>query len=471
MISFSEAIAQCAEHIAEHDAHGYSQPNRKGHDVEHLTFSDGTPYDIHWGDYDCSEMARMCAEAAGLVSPDAWMWTGNEYDILTSAGFDVVPLDSMQRGDILWKPGHTGICLGDGMMADAHGDEYGGIDGPTEGDQTGAEIEIRPVWSCSWQTCFRPPMGHFGVSECTEEYITDISRGIDVSNHDAGVGISDIDCGFVIAKVSEGTYFVDKYCKGFLTQAHDSGKLYGMYHYANTNDPFAEAEFFVSRARDTGFLDGATLWLDYEGEALDNGPEWAERFMQCVDDLTGKTCGIYMSQSTTISQDWSRSAHRPLWVAQYADMEKTDWQDTPWTTGVFGAWGNGCAIHQYSCCGVVHGSHEFDIDKGYFSHEDWAAWATGTTYEIPDDEDGDGDYFPMNKTNVTFAENVFIRTDPSISAQKVAGNDGQPILYHPGETVTIDGIALGDGYIWGHYIGSNSGADRYVALGTTDYIR
>lgn len=156
----AEKIAQTAEHIATHDAHGYSQPNRAGNGtVETITFSDGSTAQIHGGDYDCSEDSRMCAAAASVLPWDYWesyMWTGNEYDMLTTHDFVCLDFDwhEVQRGDILLVDGHTGVALGDGLQADARGDEYGGIDGPNEGDQTGHEIEIRDLqWY--WTYMFR----------------------------------------------------------------------------------------------------------------------------------------------------------------------------------------------------------------------------------------------------------------------------------------------------------------------------
>ena len=157
LLTYQEMMAEVGEHIALHDAHGYSQTNREGDGtVEHLTFSDGTPYKIHGGDYDCSEDMRMCVAAVGLVPWgywDSYMWTENEDEVLTSHGFKRIPFDweTTQRGDILWVKGHTGIALGAGLQADAHGDEYGGITGPNQGDQTGHEIEIRDLqWYWTW---------------------------------------------------------------------------------------------------------------------------------------------------------------------------------------------------------------------------------------------------------------------------------------------------------------------------------
>lgn len=155
-LSYADAAAEVAEHIANHDAHGYSQPRRAGDGtIETITLSDGTQVNIHGGAYDCSEMGRMVYAAVGVLEWDYWTsytWSVNLDEVFTAHGFERLPFDSdsVKRGDILWKKGHVGIALGDGLQADAHGDEYGGIDGPNEGDQTGHEIEVRDLqwyWS------------------------------------------------------------------------------------------------------------------------------------------------------------------------------------------------------------------------------------------------------------------------------------------------------------------------------------
>lgn len=151
MLSYQDMIAEVAEHVARHDAHGYSQPNRAGDGtVEAVALSDGTKVRLHGGDYDCSEMVRTCCAAAGVLEWDYWasyMWTGNQDSVLTSHGFKRYPFDysSVRRGDVLWVKGHTGVALGGGLQADAHGDEYGGITGPNKGDQTGREVEVRAL--------------------------------------------------------------------------------------------------------------------------------------------------------------------------------------------------------------------------------------------------------------------------------------------------------------------------------------
>lgn len=467
-VSYAEAIAQCAEHIAKDDSHGYSQPNRKGHGREQLKFSDGTPYSVHRGDYDCSEMARQCAEAAGLLSPDSYMWTGNEDAVLKGAGFKTVALGSKRRGDILWKPGHTGIYLGGGLMADAHGDEYGGIAGPREGDQTGREIEVRPVSSCSWDRCYRPPSGTVPAS-ATEE--PDIRRGIDVSNWDGDGGaeaIRDTSCGFVIVKASEGADFRDVYAKANADAAHGAGKLLGFYHYAGESAPETEAAWFVACCDSTGHLDEATLWLDIEERyaAVPDPDAWCSRFIEEVERLTGKTVGLY-SYKSFINENggFPSCSTRPLWGAQYAtDDPAYGWQDDPWQSSQpWGAWGDRLAIHQYSGNGYVPGyGGALDLDRGYFDRQEWEGWAGGSPAPDPDLPQDRG-YSMIDPVTLRFVTAVNVRDSPSLSGERVD-------LYRFGESVTVDGLAVGEGFVWGHYVGASSGEDRWVALGRTDFV-
>lgn len=172
-LSMPERIAQVAEHIARHNPHGYSQDNRAGDGTtESVTLSDGSKVVIHGGDYDCSEMVRVCVNCAlsgDYRLPIDFMWTGNEDAMLTAYGFERIPYSASKarRGDVLWVSGHTGVALGDGMQADAHGDEYGGITGPNKGDQTGHEVEVRSLrsWTYIYRYQGESEGGWFPVTE------------------------------------------------------------------------------------------------------------------------------------------------------------------------------------------------------------------------------------------------------------------------------------------------------------------
>lgn len=215
-----------------------------------------------------------------------------------------------------------------------------------------------------------------------------VTRGIDIYNGEGGAGMrgDETAAQFVICKASEGVSFTDRYAAKFAQSVTAAGKLLGFYHFARTNDAAAEAEHFVACVKATGYFAPSTLWLDYEATAVKNGPAWAERFMGRVDEMTGKTCGIYMSKSVANEQDWAKSAHRPLWGAQYATEGPTiGWKDEPWQSAQkWGAWGDRLAIHQYSGNGYVEGwSGSLDLNRGYFTHDQWAMWAHHT---IGDDD-------------------------------------------------------------------------------------
>jgi hypothetical protein len=106
---------------------------------------------IHDGAYDCSELVRMAYRAADVLPYGCHMWTGNEVELLTSHGFVERSLSSPQRGDVLWREGHTEMYLGDGMQGGARIDESGTIYGNQGGDQTGREITCSAYDPVAWK--------------------------------------------------------------------------------------------------------------------------------------------------------------------------------------------------------------------------------------------------------------------------------------------------------------------------------
>jgi len=163
-----ERIAQVAEHFAAHDAHGYSQPNRGTGGTETVKLSDGSKVTVTNSDVDCSEMVRQCVNAALTgrhTGPIQYMWTGNEDEELLAQGFTRMAYSASkaQRGDVLWRSGHTGVALGGGRQAEAAIDENGGITGPRRGDQTGREVAVNAL-SGGWTRIYRAPGGSADVA-------------------------------------------------------------------------------------------------------------------------------------------------------------------------------------------------------------------------------------------------------------------------------------------------------------------
>lgn len=108
---------------------------------------------IHGGDYDCSELVRMCYRAANVLPYGSYMWTGNEVALLTSNGFVRRSLDNPKRGDVLFRDGHTELYLGNNLQGGARMSEHGTITG-TKGDQTGYEIAKSTYKKSDWSALY-----------------------------------------------------------------------------------------------------------------------------------------------------------------------------------------------------------------------------------------------------------------------------------------------------------------------------
>ena len=129
-----------ARAIAADDSHGYDQAKR-------------------WRqDYDCSCLVITCYKMAGV--PLASTYTGNMLSDFLNHGFkdvknevNIVTGAGLEVGDVLLNVvHHTAICVGNGQMAEAAGNEIGGVTGGKTGDQTGREIAVNPYHDCGWGT-------------------------------------------------------------------------------------------------------------------------------------------------------------------------------------------------------------------------------------------------------------------------------------------------------------------------------
>ena len=153
-LTYALAAAEVCDHFIDHDAHGYSQPNRDGAGYEEITLSDGTEVGFSAADRDCSRLMQTCYVVVGALPRGMHMWTGNEREVLLDNGFVEVSLDDVERGDVLWRAGHTEMYLGDWTEGGARQSEYGTIDGEP-GDQTGEEIARSEYQPWHWESAYR----------------------------------------------------------------------------------------------------------------------------------------------------------------------------------------------------------------------------------------------------------------------------------------------------------------------------
>ena len=146
-------------------------------------------------------------------------------------------------------------------------------------------------------------------------------KGIDISNHQAGIDLSKINCDFVIIKATEGKSYVSPSCDAQFQQALSLGKKLGIYHFANNSDntPEEEANWFITNTR--GYIGKAIPVLDWEDSGHTNDVAWALKWLQLVEEAYGTKPMIYMSESVVNANDWSSvaNANYGLWVAKYRD--------------------------------------------------------------------------------------------------------------------------------------------------------
>lgn len=205
-------------------------------------------------------------------------------------------------------------------------------------------------------------------------------NGIDTASYQAGLDPRKVPMDFNIVKATQGVAYINPDFARMAKATVDAGKLIGIYHYAEGKDAKAEADFFLRTI--PGYIGKAILALDWEGmqnPTFGTGRDvtWCKTFCDRVYEKTGVQCFIYMSKSVCREHDWTAVAKSyPLWCAQYASMDRTGYQTSPWTDyNGFGAWDRPM-IHQYSSGGQLSGwSGRLDLNIAYLTPAQWRAWA------------------------------------------------------------------------------------------------
>ena len=199
-------------------------------------------------------------------------------------------------------------------------------------------------------------------------------NGIDISNWQQGIDLSKVPCDFVIAKATQGTGYVSPDCARQVEQARQTGKRFGVYHYVSGGNAVAEANYFVDNC--ANWIGKGLFCIDWESnENSAWGNEgYLEQVVAQVKARTGIPPIIYV-QASRYAQV-AAVANRQncgLWIAQYADMNPTGYQDTPWNEGAYA-----CVIRQYSSSGRLPGyGGNLDLNKFYGDGATYDKYVTG----------------------------------------------------------------------------------------------
>lgn len=207
-------------------------------------------------------------------------------------------------------------------------------------------------------------------------------QGIDVSSWQSGIDVSKVPCDFVIAKATQGVNYVNPDCDRVVQQAIKSGKYWGTYHYVDGSGAVAEADYYVNNVK--GYVGRGILCIDWESGSNRAWGNYAylETLVSRVIERTGIKPLIYVQASAYAQTAAVAQRHDcGLWIAQYADMNATGYQDTPWNEGAYN-----CAIRQYSSAGRLTGwNGNLDLDKFYGDAAAWRkyAGASGAATPVP----------------------------------------------------------------------------------------
>ena len=331
-------------------------------------------------------------------------WTGNMRGGMELRGFsevpwndaDLTPAGGFRVGDVILSAaneggvGHVVIAVEDGgdpLVSEAWIAEDGSIDGYA-GDTTGQETRTVRYSSHPhtragrWTSCHRfsdqkflsqwpsfapkqggqikpaTPAARPAPSPSAPQH----AHGIDISSHQGGLNVGAIWADFVIVKATEDDDYVNPYMVSQAQATLGASKRLGFYHFARPGDADAQARYFVSAV---GALRAkATLWLDWEANAVAQGPGWAKTFLDTVKSLTGSTPGIYMNGSAVNGYDWSAVASQyPLWYAGGPDYSDYGASYSDPAVPNVSYWGQPL-IHQYTEDGRLPGySGTLDLNR------------------------------------------------------------------------------------------------------------
>lgn len=201
---------------------------------------------------------------------------------------------------------------------------------------------------------------------------------LDTSNWQGGYNPALTGADAVIAKATEGNWFVDTFCDSIIQQAMATGMPWGFYHFAGDGDAIEEAAHFINNC--SNYFGSGIPILDWEGN---QGVDWVNRFVETVHAQTGVWPWIYANPWRFNQGGVNLNCAR--WVADYPDVASPTWSqaqgwDCPAADGNVVAW-------QFCSDGAVNGiAGNVDLDLFYGDKEQWMAYARGDNGPASDDD-------------------------------------------------------------------------------------
>lgn len=204
---------------------------------------------------------------------------------------------------------------------------------------------------------------------------------IDISNWQGGINLPALlpHVDGVVCKATQGTWFVDPYCDGWIQQCINAGKPWGFYHFAGDGDATKEADFFIDNCWNY-FRNGIPV-LDWEGVYDSDGNlifeqpvEWVNEFVERVHRITNVWSWIYANPWRFNQGGVEPNCAR--WIAAYPavtspSFEQAQSWECPEADGNVVAW-------QFCSDGRISGySDNLDCSLFYGTENQWRAYAKG----------------------------------------------------------------------------------------------
>lgn len=197
---------------------------------------------------------------------------------------------------------------------------------------------------------------------------------IDISSHNPIDVAAHPNADAVIVKATQGVDYINPSCDPQYQLAKASGKLLGVYHYAEGLNPEAEADFFYENIK--GYIGEAIPALDWESyqNTAWGDREWCWRFVNRFYSLTNIYPLIYV-QASALDQVANIASTCGLWVAGYPTDEDSWEPPCPYPYSM-GAW-NDVTIWQFTSGGNL------DRNIAYIDADAWGRIARGDSGITP----------------------------------------------------------------------------------------
>lgn len=202
-------------------------------------------------------------------------------------------------------------------------------------------------------------------------------NGIDVSGWQAPDITRKVPADFAFAKATEGLDYVSKECDAQIQGQIDQDKAFGFYHFISTDDPVAQANYFLRNTE--GYFGHGIPVLDWEAAGMRLGGAGARRFLDTVTAAHGIKPLIYMSLSPAQSNDMHQvvDGDYGLWVAYGGDYSSrhNGYENVP-ADSESGVWPF-AVCRQYTSQGFLNGQGPLDLNVFYGDRSVWDAYAGG----------------------------------------------------------------------------------------------